>query len=430
MPSHHSPVPIDVGENADLKHESVIVTATVPYRDVELFEVAIRKQLPVALYSHSGDGSKEYTDLSVRFRHPVAAGIVMAAVQKAAAEVGAQVIAIVANPQPQPGVMSISGTVDMDALRRVPAKPGPDVFGYEAYWKAFRAALARSGSRLRPPTLGEQNWVRFPTGGGGTRIHAFASTRGRYIGVELVLDRAEQATTFQRLRAERVQIEREIGQELVWKEHEASYRIGLIQPGRDPADAADWRRQHAWFTETLNVFYDVLVKRLDRHPGPVTGDPGSAGEVESDTGGAGPRGESPARAPYDVFISHAHEDKEAVARPLATELRSRGIRVWYDEFALSLGDSLRRSIDRGLAESRFGVVVLSPSFFAKEWPMRELNGLTSRESAGGKVILPLWHGVQQPDVARYSPLLADRLAITTDRGITALADAIIAVITR
>jgi hypothetical protein len=297
MPSHHSPVPIAVGENADLKHESVIVTATVPYRDVEPFTAAIRKRLPLSLASHSGDGSKEYTDLSLRFRHPIAAGIVMEAVQKAAAELGGQVIAITDNPQPQPGVLSISGTVDMDALRRVPAKPGPDA-----------------------------------------------------------------------------------------------------------------------------------SKRLETHPGLVAEGPGSAGEAMRVTSGAGTRGERPARAPYDVFISHAHEDKEAVARPLATELRSRGIKVWYDEFALSLGDSLRQTIDRGLAESRFGVVVLSPSFFAKEWPMRELNGLTTREGAGEKVILPLWHGVQQSDVARYSPLLADRLAITTDRGIIALADAIIAVI--
>jgi Lon protease-like protein len=127
---------------------------------------------------------------------------------------------------------------------------------------------------------------------------------------------------------------------------------------------------------------------------------------------------------WDVFISHAREDKEAVARPLALELRSRGLNVWFDEFTLSLGDSLRRSIDRGLAECRFGVVVLSPCFFAKEWPMRELDGLTSRENEGRKVILPVWHGIEHPEVAKFSPTLADRLAVTTDRGITALADAI------
>ena len=65
---------------------------------------------------------------------------------------------------------------------------------------------------------------------------------------------------------------------------------------------------------------------------------------------------------WDVFISHATEDKEAIARPLADALRDGGLRVWYDEFSLTLGDSLRQSIDRGLARSLFGVVVVSPSF--------------------------------------------------------------------
>ena len=71
---------------------------------------------------------------------------------------------------------------------------------------------------------------------------------------------------------------------------------------------------------------------------------------------------------YDVFVSHATEDKEEVARPIANALTEAGLRVWYDEFELRIGDSLRRKIDHGLARSRFGIVVLSPSFFAKKWP--------------------------------------------------------------
>ena len=82
---------------------------------------------------------------------------------------------------------------------------------------------------------------------------------------------------------------------------------------------------------------------------------------------------------WDVFISHAWEDKETVARPLAHALSQAGLSVWYDELTLTLGDGLRRSIDRGLAESRYGVVILSPQFFAKSWPQRELDGLTTRE---------------------------------------------------
>lgn len=65
---------------------------------------------------------------------------------------------------------------------------------------------------------------------------------------------------------------------------------------------------------------------------------------------------------YDVFISHASEDKDEVVRPLATALKNLGLRVWYDEFELKIGDSLRRKIDQGLSRSRFGVVVISRDF--------------------------------------------------------------------
>lgn len=69
---------------------------------------------------------------------------------------------------------------------------------------------------------------------------------------------------------------------------------------------------------------------------------------------------------WDAFICHASEDKESFVRPLAEELSRRGLRIWYDEFTLKVGDSLRKSIDRGLAESDYGIVVLSPNFFQKK----------------------------------------------------------------
>ena len=93
-------------------------------------------------------------------------------------------------------------------------------------------------------------------------------------------------------------------------------------------------------------------------------------------------------ASYDVFISHAFEDKEAVARPLAEFLRGLGVAVWFDEFTLDVGDSLSRSIDEGLTSSRFGVVVLSRAFFSKGWPRHELSGLVSKEISSGKTIQP------------------------------------------
>lgn len=119
---------------------------------------------------------------------------------------------------------------------------------------------------------------------------------------------------------------------------------------------------------------------------------------------------------WDVFISHASEDKDIFVRSLANEL-GKNLRVWYDEFTLKVGDSLRRSIDKGLARSRYGVVVLSHNFFRKEWPQKELDGLATLELDGRKVILPIWLDVDAVEITRYSPLLADRVAAKASDGL-------------
>jgi hypothetical protein len=123
---------------------------------------------------------------------------------------------------------------------------------------------------------------------------------------------------------------------------------------------------------------------------------------------------APAAKTYDLFISHATEDKDDFVRPLAKALEEHGVRVWYDETELKVGDSLRRSIHRGLANSRYGVVVLSSAFFAKNWPQYELDGLVAREmSAGSKVVLPIWHKISKDEVLSFSPSLADKVALNT-----------------
>lgn len=130
-------------------------------------------------------------------------------------------------------------------------------------------------------------------------------------------------------------------------------------------------------------------------------------------------------AAYDLFICHASEDKDDVVRPLAQLLQARRRRVWIDEGEITLGDSLRQKIDDGLARSRFGLVVLSPSFFGKQWPRVELDGLAAREIVSGeKVVLPVWHRVGLEDVARYSPPLAARFAARTEDGLEAVVDMI------
>lgn len=118
-----------------------------------------------------------------------------------------------------------------------------------------------------------------------------------------------------------------------------------------------------------------------------------------------------------LFLSHASEDKKSFVRPLAHSLRARGLEVWYDEFSLSIGDSLRRSIDRGLADCDAGIVVLSPAFFAKHWPQAELDALYSAELAGRSKLLPIWHDIDHAGLLAHSPLLADRVALRSSEGI-------------
>jgi hypothetical protein len=114
---------------------------------------------------------------------------------------------------------------------------------------------------------------------------------------------------------------------------------------------------------------------------------------------------------WDVFISHASEDKDTFVRALAEALRQLGVKVWYDEFTLVPGRSISSSIDKGLAGSKFGLVVISESFIAKKWPKRELQGLVTEQMAEETEIIPIWLGVSHQEVRKLSPPLADTFAI-------------------
>jgi flagellar biosynthesis chaperone FliJ len=116
---------------------------------------------------------------------------------------------------------------------------------------------------------------------------------------------------------------------------------------------------------------------------------------------------------YDFFISHASEDKDDIVRNLADSLKANGFEVWYDEFELKIGDSLRKKIDEGLINSRYGIVIISPSFVKKNWTEYELNGMVAREMNGHKVILPIWHKISKDEVLKFSPTLADKMALNT-----------------
>lgn len=123
---------------------------------------------------------------------------------------------------------------------------------------------------------------------------------------------------------------------------------------------------------------------------------------------------------WDVFISHAHEDKEDFVRPLATALQQTGLRVWYDEFTMVPGDSIRESIDRGIQRSQAGLLVVSPHFFRKFWPGQEANGLFSMAAGQGTRLIPVLHGLTPQEFATLSPMLADPYAIRSEVGTDAV----------
>ena len=116
---------------------------------------------------------------------------------------------------------------------------------------------------------------------------------------------------------------------------------------------------------------------------------------------------------HDVFISHTSEDKHEIVGPLANALINEGLDVWYDEFTLRIGDSLRQKIDQGLANSRVGLVVLSSAFISKGWTNYELDGIVTRAVSGEQILLPIWHNITKQQVVDFSRSLADKVARST-----------------
>jgi hypothetical protein len=188
----------------------------------------------------------------------------------------------------------------------------------------------------------------------------------------------------------------------------------LTTAGADPDDPHwDWsgyRRQHYSECPLYSPLSHDWVKHITR---PILASAGAS---------AAPS------VRFDVFISHASEDKDEFVRPLAASLTSLGLKVWYDEWTLTIGDSLRQKIDQGLANSDFGVVVLSRHFFSKEWPQAELDGLFAKEMVGKKVILPVWHDITKEEVLKYSPLLAGKLGTKTAKGVLKVAQEVFDVV--
>lgn len=195
--------------------------------------------------------------------------------------------------------------------------------------------------------------------------------------------------------------------------------------GVSVAWAIDVRNRHIHTHDNpVSIFPPVIVAARTVYPGlefldslldRMAPEPGTARAAE---------GEDTIQDAHDVFISYASEDR-GLAVEIARALEARDLRVWIDAAMLRPGDSLRRSIDTGLAGSRFGLVLLSRNFFKREWPQWELNGMFARETAEGRtLVLPLWHQIDAREIASYSPILADKVALRTSDGIPWIADKI------
>jgi len=120
-----------------------------------------------------------------------------------------------------------------------------------------------------------------------------------------------------------------------------------------------------------------------------------------------------------AFLSHDTRDKDEIVRPLAIRLTSMMCPVWYDEYSLKPGSSLRQSIETGLKECKKCVLVLTPNFLANTgWTKTEFNSIFTREiMERNNVVIPIWHGVTAREVYEYSPSLADRVAIHWSKGL-------------
>ena len=125
--------------------------------------------------------------------------------------------------------------------------------------------------------------------------------------------------------------------------------------------------------------------------------------------------ESEKEAMYDVFISHASEDKESFVNPLVEALQDAGIRVWYDALEMEWGKSLREQIDNGIKRSKYAIVVLSKNFFAKKWTNRELDGILAKEGVTGVAPLPIWYELTYEEVYNFSPTLSGLYSLSTDQ---------------
>lgn len=113
---------------------------------------------------------------------------------------------------------------------------------------------------------------------------------------------------------------------------------------------------------------------------------------------------------FDVFISHASEDKTEFVEPLSKTLTEHNISNFYDKESIDWGDSIPTKIDKGILHSKICLLVISPNFIRKRWTQREKDAFMMLDE---KKILPIWHKVSKDEVQNFSPTIAAINALNT-----------------
>ena len=113
---------------------------------------------------------------------------------------------------------------------------------------------------------------------------------------------------------------------------------------------------------------------------------------------------------YAVFVSHSSEDKVDYVDDLVEEIKALGITVFYDTDVISWGDNLKERIDIGLKTCELAVIVISPSYFGREWTEYEIQMLLQRQSSEKtKLIMPILYNTTKEEFVKHYPLLKDIL---------------------
>lgn len=122
---------------------------------------------------------------------------------------------------------------------------------------------------------------------------------------------------------------------------------------------------------------------------------------------------------YDAFVSHAVDDKKSIANELCAKLERKGLKIWYSSSNLTVGDHVNETIHEGLQQCRFGIVVVSPNYLAKVWPLTEFSILLQRErkQKGRKVVLPVLHGITSADISTKAPEMSNSFSVNAAEGI-------------